>query len=109
MKVFLDLPPTLSLDSVFIVVNASNVLFIISQVFVPVMASGGTFVCKPESFGIPVECDEVPQNPALCRVASPFCLIPFFLSSSLSQERIQTGLFCTGTSAWSAPRIHSCL
>ena len=35
LKVFLDLPPPLSPDSVFLVANASNVLFIISQVLGP--------------------------------------------------------------------------
>ena len=40
LKVFLDFQPPLSLDSVFLVANASNVLFIISQVLAHVMASG---------------------------------------------------------------------
>ena len=42
---FLYLPPPLSLDSVLLVVNASSVLFIISQVFAYVMASGVTLAC----------------------------------------------------------------
>ena len=49
LKVFLDLPPPLSHDSVFLVANASSVLFIISQVFAHVMASGVILVCALES------------------------------------------------------------
>ena len=44
LKVFLDLPPPLSLESVFLVANASNVLFIISQVLAHVMASAPTLL-----------------------------------------------------------------
>ena len=38
LKVFLDLPPPLSLESVFLVVNASSVMFIISQLLAHVNA-----------------------------------------------------------------------
>ena len=47
LKVFLDFPPPLSLDSVFLLANASNVLYIISQVFAHVMTSGFILVCGP--------------------------------------------------------------
>ena len=49
LKVFLDLPPHLSLESVFLVANASNILFIISQVLAHVMASGPTFLFVVDS------------------------------------------------------------
>ena len=55
LKVFLDLPPPLSLDSVFLVANASSVLFIISQLFVQFMASGATLECALVSLCILVE------------------------------------------------------
>ena len=51
LKVFLDLPLPLSLESVFLVANASSVLFIISPVLAHVMASGATLVCVLESPG----------------------------------------------------------
>ena len=86
LKVFLDLPPSLSIDSVFLVANASSVLFIISQVCAQVMASNVTPECALDSLGIlveldappfvavlvipvPVFCVEVPQNPPLFQFA----------------------------------------
>ena len=60
LKVFLDLPLTLSLESVFLVANASSVLFIISQVLAHVMASGVTFVCVLVSPGKFVEFEVPP-------------------------------------------------
>ena len=60
LKVFLDLPLPLSLEFVFLVSNASSVLFIISQVLAHVMASGVTLVCVHESPGAFVEF-EVPN------------------------------------------------
>ena len=54
-KVFLCLPPSLSLNAVFLLANASSVLFIISQVFAHVMASGVTLVFVLESLGILAE------------------------------------------------------
>ena len=60
LKDFLDLPPPLSLDSFFLVANASNVLFIISQVFAHVMASGVTLVWASDFLGILVEFDSRP-------------------------------------------------
>ena len=59
LKVFLDLPPPLSLESVFLVVNASNVLFIISQVLAHVMASGPALLLVMEFPG-PFVVVEVP-------------------------------------------------
>ena len=59
LKVFLDLPPPLSLESVFLVANASNVLFIISQVLAHVMASGPTLLLVVEFPG-PFVVIEVP-------------------------------------------------
>ena len=58
-KVFLDLPPPRSLESVFLVANASNVLFIISHVLNHVMASGPTLLLVVESPG-PFVVFEVP-------------------------------------------------
>ena len=55
LKVSLDLPFPLSLESVFLVANASSVLFIISQVLAHIMASGATLVCVLESPGAFVE------------------------------------------------------
>ena len=55
LKDFLDLPPPQSLDSVFLVANASIILFIISQIFAPVMESGVTLVCAPQTLGVLVE------------------------------------------------------
>ena len=52
LKSFLDLPLPLSLESVFLVANASSVLFIISQVLAHVMASGATLVFVLESSGV---------------------------------------------------------
>ena len=49
LKVFQDLPLPLSLESVFLVANASRVMFIISQVLAHVMASGCLTVFDPES------------------------------------------------------------
>ena len=43
-KFFLDLPPPLSLESVFLVANALSVLFVICQVLAHLMASGLTLV-----------------------------------------------------------------
>ena len=79
-RFFRDLPPSLSIDSVFLVANASSVLFIIYQVCAQVMASSVTPECALDSLGILVEfatppfvavlvipvsvfCVEVPQNP----------------------------------------------
>ena len=62
LKVFLDFPPPISLDSVFLVANCSNVLIIISQVFAYVMASGDTRVCTFDSPGGPVEFAAPPFN-----------------------------------------------
>ena len=55
LKVFLDLPLPLSLESVFLVANASSALFIISQVLAHVTASGATLVFELESPGAHVE------------------------------------------------------
>ena len=55
LKVFLDLPLPLSLESVFLVGNASSVLFIISQVLANVMASGARLVFVLETPGTFVE------------------------------------------------------
>ena len=60
LKVFLDLPLPLSLESVFLVANASSVLYIISQVLVHVMASGATSVFVLESPGTFVEFEVPP-------------------------------------------------
>ena len=60
LEVFLDLPPPLSLDSVFLVANVSSVLFIISQMFAYVIASGVIPVYALESLGILVEFDTPP-------------------------------------------------
>ena len=51
LKVFLDLPSSLSFESVFLVANASNVLFIISQVLAHVVASCPTLLLVVESPG----------------------------------------------------------
>ena len=49
LKVFLDLPLPLSLESVFLVANASSVLFIIDKMLAHIMASGAilVFVLEP--------------------------------------------------------------
>ena len=60
LKVFMDLPLPLSLEYVFLVANASIVLFIIYQVFSHVMGSGGTPVCALESPGVLVELEAPP-------------------------------------------------
>ena len=52
LKVFLDLPPHLSLESVFLVANASNILFIVSQVLAHVMASGPTLLFIDSYFAL---------------------------------------------------------
>ena len=57
LNVFLDLPSPLSLDSLLLVANASSVLFIISQVFAYVMASGATLEFAFDSLGTLVEFD----------------------------------------------------
>ena len=61
LKVFGDLPLPPSLASVFLVANASRVLFIISQVLSHVMASSGTPVCDPESSDVLVEFEAPPS------------------------------------------------
>ena len=60
LNVFLDLPPPLSLESMFLVANAYSVLFIISQVLAYVMASGPTLVLVVESPGPFVEFEVPP-------------------------------------------------
>ena len=55
MKLFRDLPLPLSLESVFLVANASSVLFISSQVLAHVMASGFKPVRDPETSFVLVE------------------------------------------------------
>ena len=60
LKVFLDLPLTLSLESVFLVANASSVLFIVSQVLAHVMASGATWVFVLETSGAFVVFEDPP-------------------------------------------------
>ena len=104
LKVILDMPPPLLIDSLFIVANASRVLFISSQVFAHVMASGVILVCAPElvEFDPPplypflsslilcccgsevmvqtlASCVEVPQSPPLSLNASLIFLMPFSL------------------------------
>ena len=59
LKVFLDLPPPFSHESLFLVANASNVLFIVSQVLAYVMASGPTLLLVVKSPG-PFVVFEVP-------------------------------------------------
>ena len=51
LKIFLDFPSLLSLESVFLVAKASKVLFIISQVLAHVMASGPALLLAVESPG----------------------------------------------------------
>ena len=60
LKVSLDLPLPLPLKSVFLVANASSVLFIISQVLAHVMASGATLACVLDSPGAFVEFEVPP-------------------------------------------------
>ena len=59
LKVFLDLPPILPLEAVFLVANASTVLLIFSQVLAHVKASGPTLLFVVESPG-PFVVFEVP-------------------------------------------------
>ena len=61
LKVFLDLPLPLSIEFVFLVANASSVLFIICQVLAHVMTSGGTPTCVLESSGVVVEFEATPS------------------------------------------------
>ena len=60
LKVFLDLPPPLPLESIFLVANASSVLFIIYQVLAHVMVSGPTLVPVVKSTGPLVEFEVPP-------------------------------------------------
>ena len=57
LTVYLDLPSPLSLYSVLLVANASSVLFIISQLFTHLMASGATLAYAFDSLGALVEVD----------------------------------------------------
>ena len=60
LNVFLDLPLPLSVQSVFLVPNASSLLFIIYQVLAHVKAYGGTPVCVFVSSGVLVEFEAPP-------------------------------------------------
>ena len=90
LKVFLDLPLPLSFESVFLVANASSVLFIISQVVAHVMASGATFVFLLESSGV-LRFYEV-NSGALRSIC-----YQFVLRCRVFQESIQFGLYGTRT------------
>ena len=59
LNVFLDFPSLLSLELVFLVAKASRVLFIISQVFAHVIASGPALLLAVESPG-PVVVLDIP-------------------------------------------------
>ena len=73
LKVFLELLPPLSLDSVFLVANASSVLFIICQVFAHVMVSCATLAFMFNYLGTLVDID-TPPFVAVFTVSNPMIL-----------------------------------
>ena len=73
LKVFLDLPPPLSLESVFLVANAFKVLFIFSQVLAHVISWDPTLVFVVESPGTFVEFEVPPFMMVLAPVT--LCLL----------------------------------
>ena len=125
LEVFLDLPLSLSLESVFLVANGSSVQFIISQVLhMSWHLAGGTPVCASVSPGVLVEFEAPPfisvldtPEPMLLSIrgngvdslflrcgSTKSTLVPDCLSITnfswaieCSQECIQFGLYGTRT------------
>ena len=88
LKVFRDSPPLLSLESVFLVANASSVLFIISHVLPYVMASGSTTACNPESSDFLVEF----ESPSFIRaIVSPDAIVLSIRANGVGSRFLRCG------------------